>query len=137
MPSDDYSYAGGGALKLKGAKVKKNKNKKKRDKPRDLERALSTSDERSVTPDNHALTRRNGEDDQPVRPIRPSKETTSPEPPEDDSAPVLSRKTEAERRFDEAKRKKVGESSISPPARQATLSGRLVLTGPPPPTRSC
>jgi len=118
MPSDDYAYVGGGALKLKGAKVKK--NKKRKDRPRDLERALSTSDGRSVTPDNNALTRRNGDDGPPSNPG----EDISTRDPEQDDSVAVSRKTEAERRFDEAKRKKVGEPPFRlPPAKH--IAARL------------
>ncbi|KAI8952704.1 hypothetical protein F4801DRAFT_540004 [Xylaria longipes] len=90
MPADDYVSAGtGGALKLKGAKVQKAKKKKGKSKDKDksasLERALSTtSKERDDT-----------------------KNTEKATTPDRDSNPEPEYKTEAERRHEEAVKKKM------------------------------
>jgi protein FAM32A len=97
MPSDEYSSFGKGALKLKGVgggKVKKHKKKEKKNSP-DLERALATatgepSSQQPLSADkrrSESLAGHDGDDE--------------------DEAPVVSHKTEAERRFEEARRKKV------------------------------
>jgi protein FAM32A len=98
MPSDEYSSFGKGALKLKGVggKVKKNKKKDKKQ-PSDLEKNLSTGESSS-----RAVSEPK-EDRQLSRRPTPGAEDG---PGGDEAAPVRY-KTEAERRFDEAKRKKV------------------------------
>ncbi|KAI0491198.1 hypothetical protein F4859DRAFT_508986 [Xylaria cf. heliscus] len=89
MPADDYVSAGtGGALKLKGAKVQKKKKKSKnkdKDKSASLERALST------TPKEQDNTK---DVEQAATPDR-----------ESDHEPEY--KTEAERRHEEAMKKKM------------------------------
>lgn len=94
MGDDDYTVAGGKGLRLKGAKVKKNKKKKTEgskaaDKVTELDKALS-ADKRSDEDADAA----DGDDEQ--APARQDEEYTP-----------LRRKTETERRFEEAKRKKV------------------------------
>ncbi|KAI1363555.1 hypothetical protein F5Y08DRAFT_309077 [Xylaria arbuscula] len=95
MPADDYVSAGaGGALKLKGAKVQKSKKKKNKSKDKDksasIERALSG------TP---------GADAQPEKgDIDDAKKATTPGA---DSDPEPEYKTEAERRHEEAMKKKM------------------------------
>jgi protein FAM32A len=107
MGSDDYSSAAGGALRLKGAKIKKHKKKKEKS---SLETALSTGDptpsrrSRSATPgesrDSKALDRRKKSDDAPV------KDRNSDGSVEDEEeTPRV--KTATELRFEEARRKKV------------------------------
>lgn len=94
MGDDDYTVAGGKGLRLKGAKVKKNKKKKTEgskaaDKVTELDKALS-ADKRSDKDADAA----DGDDEQaPAR--------------QDEEYAPLRRKTETERRFEEAKRKKV------------------------------
>lgn len=84
MPSDDYtSVGGGGALKLKGAKV--TKKKKKKDKS-NLEKNLGASGKE--------VTQRES----------PSRE--KPDENEDEDPPE-STKTESERRHDELRKKRV------------------------------
>ncbi|KAH8157373.1 hypothetical protein CIB48_g10874 [Xylaria polymorpha] len=91
MPADDYVSAGtGGALRLKGAKVQKAKKKKKskdkeKDKSASLERALSTTSKE-----------RDG-----------SKDVEKAATPDRESDPEPEYKTEAERRHEEAMKKKM------------------------------
>ena len=82
MPSGDYAAVGGGALKIKGAKVQK--KKKKRDKS-SVEKTLN-EDERSVAK----------KDD--------NKEDTDGRTEEDSHQ---DRKTESEKRYEEVRRKRV------------------------------
>lgn len=99
MPSDEYSSFGKGALKLKGGGGKVKKHKKKKDKgSSDLEKALSTGETSAEHQDGDAVEKQD---------IKRSK-SKSPVPEEEvNEAPVVRQKTEAERRFEEAKRKKV------------------------------
>lgn len=94
MPSDDYaSFGGGGALKLKGGKVSKGK-KKRKDKPSDLERALSAGES--------SKTKELADDE------RHEKDADRPKDEEEvGQEPVTEYKTDAERRHEEYKRKKV------------------------------
>lgn len=108
MPSDEYASVGGGALRIKGAKVSK-KNKKKKGK-HDLEKNLSTGEPSSSTKDHTAQEtdeNRKKEDRQ--------------EEEEDDQGPSKSRTTEAERRFEEVRRKKLLELSESASSRPELL----------------
>lgn len=93
MPSDDYAAIGGGALRLKGAKVQK-KKKKKRSKT-DLEKNISKGDDNADARgiDDHG-------DDGPKKAVAEQGE------PEDDEAPAVP-KTESERRYEEVKKKRV------------------------------
>lgn len=86
MPSDEYKSAGGGALRIKGAKVKK--HKKKKDK---------TALEKNLT----EPKKEESED---------KEEAEKVEEPEGDE-PSRSHKTEAERRFEEARRKRLLEKA--------------------------
>ncbi|KAI1391264.1 DUF1754-domain-containing protein [Hypoxylon trugodes] len=86
MPADDYtSIRGGGALKLKGGKVQKAK-KKKKTKAASPERSLSIADESSVI-EAEKIQRGDGKDEEDTK--------------------VVEHKTEAERRHEEANRKKM------------------------------
>ncbi|KAH8887449.1 DUF1754-domain-containing protein [Thozetella sp. PMI_491] len=103
MPADEYAFSGGGgALRLKGAKVKK--HKKKKDKGSDLERNLSTSGNSSSALEKRG--RHDGENDGPTN------TEAGQAADEEDSAPKV-HKTEAERRLEEAKQKKLKELSES------------------------
>jgi len=100
MPSDEYSSFGKGALKLKGGgggKVKK--HKKKKDKGSDLEKALSTGEPSAERRDIDAGDK------------QAEKRAKSGSPVElhddDDEEGPARQKTEAERRFEEARKKKV------------------------------
>lgn len=96
MPTDEYKSAGGGALRIKGAKVKKSKKKSKKEKS-DLEKNLATRESPS-TKDPKA-------EDEPEQAV---------ENGEDDNAePTTDHKTEAERRFEEARKKKLLERAES------------------------
>lgn len=98
MPADDYVSTGtGGALKLKGAKVqkakkKKSKSKDNKDKSASIERALSG------TPAADAPQLEKGH----IEDAKKAVGTTGP-----DSDPEPEYKTEAERRHEEAMKKKV------------------------------
>ncbi|KAM4056322.1 hypothetical protein HRG_003239 [Hirsutella rhossiliensis] len=95
MPSDDYAAIGGGALRLKGAKVQK-KKKKKRDKT-DLEKNLAAGDDDTVV-------RRNADDDD--NDDGPKDVVAQQGEVEDDETPVVP-KTESERRYAEVKKKRL------------------------------
>lgn len=93
MPADEYASVGGG-LRLKGAKVSKPKKKKNKDKS-DLEKNLSTGEE---GPSSVALEK---------KPREPSEEKQGPKEEGSGDERDAPRKTEAEKRFEERKRKKV------------------------------
>ena len=97
MPLDDYASAGGGALRIKGAKV--TKKKKKKDKG-NLQKALSGGD--------GSLVKADQEDEGPEK-KRKSKqgEGKAEEEEEEESDRPVVKKTEAERRLEELKRKRV------------------------------
>lgn len=102
MPSDEYSSFGKGPLKLKGGGGKVKKHKKKKDKVPDLEKALSTGETTSGEP---------RDSDAGEKQIEQRKKSKSPVQEDDDNeeGPVR-QKTEAERRFEEARKKKVSDS---------------------------
>ncbi|KAI8659656.1 hypothetical protein LRP88_06224 [Fusarium phalaenopsidis] len=108
MASDDYTaVGGGGALKLKGSKV--HKKKKKRDKKTDLEKNLDTGKREGPDPD-----KKNKEADDEPR-------------DEEDDRPEA-QKTEAEKRHDEIKKKRLlqlAESSGSRPELLKTHKERV------------
>ncbi|UPK93377.1 hypothetical protein LCI18_004312 [Fusarium solani-melongenae] len=108
MASDDYTaVGGGGALKLKGSKV--HKKKKKRDKKTDLEKNLDTG-------------KREGPD-----PEKKNKEADDEPRDEEDDRPGV-QKTEAEKRHDEIKKKRLlqlAESSGSRPELLKTHKERV------------
>ncbi|KJZ73151.1 hypothetical protein HIM_07535 [Hirsutella minnesotensis 3608] len=104
MPSDEYAAIGGGALRIKGAKVQK-KKKKKKDKT-DLDKNLATGDET-------ALVKRDAGDDGPESARREGEEG-------DDDAPIVP-KTEAERRYEETKKKRLLQMTQASGARPELL----------------
>lgn len=106
MPLDDYASLGGGALRLKGAKVTK---KKKRKDKSGLEKALSGGETSLVKAERDAGEGRSDEEKRKSRRGRDEKE----EEEEEEERPVV-RKTEAEKRIDELKRKRVGYPSCPP-----------------------
>lgn len=87
MPSDDYAAVGGGALRIKGAKVQK--KKKKKDKSA-LEKNLSRGDQAVDKKDAAEKRAKSAEQ----------------EDKDDDEVPIVP-KTEAERRYEEVKKKRV------------------------------
>lgn len=119
MPSDDYTTVARGPLKLKGVaggKVKKSK-KKNKDKKLDLEKNLSTGDDSNKSPP----VIKNEDDENKQSQLREGSEGTdiekkerrtsqSQEPEEEENEET---KTEAERRFLEAKRKRLKEMTES------------------------
>ena len=102
MASDEYSVvSGGGALKLKGAKVQK--KKKKKDKS-SLEKVIATGEKGVVKKSN-----------------LPAEEGKADDKDSDDERPAV-QKTESERRHEETKRKRV-----SPPSQYPALTSSLHL----------
>lgn len=99
MPLDDYASLGGGALRLKGAKVTK---KKKRKEKSGLEKALSGGETSVVKAE-----RSDEGEKRKAKKRKDSEEREGEEGEEEEERPVV-RKTEAERRLDELKRKRVG-----------------------------
>ena len=106
MAADDYAVAGGGALKLKGAKIQKSK-KKKKDKSKEgssnLERSLSLVEGESskdvAKRENGKSKRREDPEDGAGTPKKPDEN--------DDEEDTANYKTEAERRHEEIQRRKV------------------------------
>ncbi|KAG6071097.1 hypothetical protein E4U16_004272 [Claviceps sp. LM84 group G4] len=97
MPSGEYSTIGSGALKLKGAKIQK---KKKKRKPKvDLDKDLAIQKR-------EADDAQNSDDQDKQRPEQNGDH-------EDAGEEVLEpRKTEAERRYEEVKRKRVSRATL-------------------------
>jgi hypothetical protein len=108
MANDEYEFAGRGALKLKGSKVKKNKKKQKE--KSSLETALVTRDSlpskgrRSTSPRENPKTTVSG-GAEGLEALEPKKHGDGATEEDEDDVPVV--KTAAEKRFDEARRKKV------------------------------
>ncbi|KAL2110082.1 hypothetical protein VUR80DRAFT_1641 [Thermomyces stellatus] len=107
MPLDEYASAGGGALRLKGAKVTK-KKKKKKDKG-SLEKALSGSDT--------SLVKAKGGDEVSEK----KRKDRNEEDGEEEEEPPVVKKTEAEKRLEEMKRKRFLEMAENPEARPELL----------------
>ncbi|KXH38180.1 hypothetical protein CSIM01_10495 [Colletotrichum simmondsii] len=128
MPLDDYASAVGGGLKLKGAKVTKPKKKKRRDKT-DLEKNLETGDEGSST----ALVKQHREESAGDSKSKSKKKSEDPEEDrgnddDDEGSGRVVQKTEAERRYEERKRKRLlelAESSSSRPELLKTHKERV------------
>ncbi|KAK2002664.1 DUF1754-domain-containing protein [Colletotrichum falcatum] len=135
MPLDEYASAVGGGLKLKGAKVGKPKKKKRREKS-DLEKNLETGDEDGTSgalvkhrdeaaggdDDGKEMSKKSGVRQDPEA----EAEANADEDPDDDGRVV--RKTEAERRYEERKRKRLlelAESSSSRPELLKTHKERV------------
>ncbi|KAM5374170.1 hypothetical protein ACJZ2D_006630 [Fusarium nematophilum] len=116
MASDDYTaVGGGGALKLKGGKV--HKKKKKRDKT-DLEKNLDTGRREGPDEDGKVKKKRTATTDDEPHDDREEEEDEKPEV----------QKTEAEKRHDEIKKKrllKLAESSGSRPELLKTHKERV------------
>ncbi|KAI3551053.1 hypothetical protein CABS01_07688 [Colletotrichum abscissum] len=128
MPLDDYASAVGGGLKLKGAKVTKPKKKKRRDKT-DLEKNLETGDQGSSST---ALVKHREES---AGDLKSKSKKKSEDPDEDrdnddddEGSGRVVQKTEAERRYEERKRKRLlelAESSSSRPELLKTHKERV------------
>ncbi|KAG6132700.1 hypothetical protein E4U24_004349 [Claviceps purpurea] len=113
MPSGEYSTIGSGALKLKGAKIQK---KKKKRKPKaDLDKDL-------------AIQKREADDAQNSDDQGKQRQEQNEDPEDPDGEIVEPRKTEAERRYEEVKRKrllKLAESSTARPELLKTHKERV------------
>lgn len=122
MPSDDYAPVGGGALRIKGAKVKKHK-KSSTKKKTDLEKNLSTSgsskskkEENDDGDENHP-----DHDKQEAKDEKEGGQGQEDFPGEERKQQSERRKTDAERRFEEARRKKLLELAESANSRPELL----------------
>jgi len=105
MPSDDYSSITRGPLKLKGAKVTKHKKKSKKDKDKtgsDVDRALTTTTNAAADSEAVPVSREKRKKSEVV-----TEETEGRAATEERDEGQEDTKTEAERRFAEAKRKRV------------------------------
>lgn len=101
MGSDDYQAIGRGALKLKGAKVSK---KKKKAAKSDLEKNLSAGDDSAlVQKDSDDTSKRSR--DKKKSPVDEDRSKDDEEDKHEDEPVVL--KTESERRYEEARKKRV------------------------------
>ncbi|ODA79838.1 hypothetical protein RJ55_05435 [Drechmeria coniospora] len=106
MPSDDYTaVGGGGALRMKGAKVQK--KKKKKDKSA-LGKGLLDSAEKAMV--------KQGDGKSDKRPTSEDREAD-----EDDGAAPVPQKTESERRYEEVKRKRLLDMTKSSGSRPELL----------------
>ncbi|KAG5932574.1 hypothetical protein E4U60_005152 [Claviceps pazoutovae] len=113
MPSGEYSTIGSGALKLKGAKIQK---KKKKRKPKaDLDKDL-------------AIQKREADDAQNSDDQDKQRQEQNEDHEDADGEVLEPRKTEAERRYEEVKRKrllKLAESSTARPELLKTHKERV------------
>ncbi|KZZ98375.1 hypothetical protein AAL_02893 [Moelleriella libera RCEF 2490] len=118
MPSDyDYAVVGGGALKLKGAKVQKKKKKKNNTKSGKIDL------DHTQSPEKNALVKRGESSIEGDSGSREARESSH----EDDVDPATY-KTESERRYDEVKKKRLqrlAESSSSRPELLKTHKERV------------
>ncbi|KAK4083011.1 uncharacterized protein Triagg1_1901 [Trichoderma aggressivum f. europaeum] len=121
MGSDDYKTIGGGALKLKGAKVGK---KKKKTAKSDLEKNLSTGNDAAlVKRDDHGDDSR----DKKKSPIDDDRHSNEDGEDKEEDGPVVL-KTESERRYEEARKKRllqIAQSSGSRPELLKTHKERV------------
>lgn len=115
MPSDEYASAGGGALRIKGAKVKKHKKKNKV--KSDLEKNLAAGEPSSSSRDAEAQSTEERDGASKAKEERNAAEHQR----EDEEGPSRRHKTEAERRFEEVRRKKLLELAGSANSRPELL----------------
>ncbi|RYP65542.1 hypothetical protein DL769_006288 [Monosporascus sp. CRB-8-3] len=107
MGADDYAVAGGGALKLKGAKVQKSKKKKKDKSSNNLERSLSViegDDDPKATSSSASSSNVVERKEKKQRRGDSDGDAEDPEKPDHDT---IEYKTEAERRHEEIQRRKL------------------------------
>ncbi|KAJ4376282.1 hypothetical protein N0V83_001565 [Neocucurbitaria cava] len=103
MPSSDYTTATGGALKLKGAGIEKKKKKKK---PKATSESSKPTDEAQST----EILNRPSERDGSKSPSQTPRRSLSPDAAEQSFKEGGGRqKTEAEKRHDEMRRKRLEE----------------------------
>lgn len=126
MPADEYSSVARGPLKLKGAKVTKHKKKSKKDMEKatsDVERALATTTTKSTAAD----MRSEDEERAAATKQRSEERGASEDAVERSGSAALEddTKTETERRFAEAKRKRVCLTAVIPaPSSPATRTDK-------------
>lgn len=119
MPSDDYAAVGGGALRIKGAKIKK--HKKKKTGKSDLEKNLSTGEPLSTSSSSKLKDREEIGKEGKKEKDGEEQEQKQEQEREEEEEPTERRKTEAERRFEEARKKKLLELSESANSRPGLL----------------
>ncbi|KAL7945603.1 hypothetical protein V8C42DRAFT_323631 [Trichoderma barbatum] len=115
MGSDDYKAMGGGALKLKGAKVSK---KKKKAAKSDLEKNLSTGHDAALVKKDSDDTSTRSRDKKKSR-EDDHRSNEDGEDKEEDQPVVL--KTESERRYEETRKKRLLQIAQSSGARPELL----------------
>jgi len=103
MPSDEYTGAAGGALKLKGGKIQKSKKKKSKSKDKDVSSKL----ERSSRSTSAVAESKDDNGNVAEKAATPATETSDHE--EDHTTEY---KTEAERRHEEAMKKRVSKMRL-------------------------
>ena len=106
MPSDDYSAAVSGGLKLKGVNPSSKVSKHKKKKPKPAQSAASETAEESKNSASAEGLKPDGED--PEATTRRSLDGSMEKDEEATSPPVRVGKTEAELRHEERRRKRVG-----------------------------
>lgn len=127
MPSDDYAPVGGGALRIKGAKVKKHKKKSKTSSGKtDLEKNLSTGEKASTRAEQREEEEEVADGDEPnsstnKKHLKEGDGDGDEQEEEEGPQRTERRKTEAEKRFEEARRKKLLELSESANSRPELL----------------
>lgn len=110
MPSDDYApIGGGGALKLKGAKVDKKKKKKKT--KTDLVKNISAPES----------------NDEGAAAVKTTSQSPEPVAEGEDKEEFVPQKTEAEKRHDEVKRKRVRVPGSLGSRHRSILTLRVVI----------
>ncbi|KAG6001983.1 hypothetical protein E4U21_003596 [Claviceps maximensis] len=126
MPSGEYTTIGGGALKLKGAKIQK-KKKRRKDK-NDLEKNLSGGDAGDVVKTKRDTIPADAPDAIEQDAHRSKQYNNHSDNDIDENEVPEVRKTESERRYEEVKRKrlqKLAESSTSRPELLKTHKERV------------
>ena len=106
MPSDDYSAAVSGGLKLKGVNTSSKVSKHKKKKPKLAQSAASETAEEAKNSASAERLKPDGEDSEAIR--RRSQDGSIERDEEATSPPARAGKTEAELRHEERRRKRVG-----------------------------
>ena len=106
MPSDDYSAAVSGGLKLKGVNPSSKVSKHKKKKPKAAQPAASETAEEATNSASAEGVKPDGEDSEAI--TRKSRDGSMDRIEEPTSPPARAGKTEAELRHEERRRKRVG-----------------------------
>ena len=106
MPSDDYSAAVSGGLKLKGVNPSSKVSKHKKKKPKPAQSATSETVEEAKNSASAEALKPDGEDSEAI--TRRSQDGSIERDEEATSPPARAGKTEAELRHEERRRKRVG-----------------------------